>query len=198
MSARIWKAFRRPPDVREEVLRDAEVGAVDHGQQHGAALRVFTAVLAQIASCWMYASNAAACSAGGKRAGPDSERLEVHLRRVARDVDQVVDCAAVAVHVAGEGVAGVAVVARLPEERDARGAEAEVLLVVGDQRKEAVPQRAAERHGIREARVVGIAGVRIAVPGSGGDRAGVDRVLGHVVAVGCYGRTPRRPAREPA
>ncbi len=36
-------------DVREQVLRDAEVGAVHDRQQHGAALRVFAAMLAQIA-----------------------------------------------------------------------------------------------------------------------------------------------------
>ena len=62
------------------------------------------------------------------------ERHEVHLRRVARDVDQVVSGEAVAVHVAREHIAQVRGGAlsirerrlRLPEGRNRRRAEAEV------------------------------------------------------------------------
>ena len=80
----------------------------------------------------MYASKACRLFGGGEHASVRVRELdEIHLRRVTRDVDQVVAREAVAVHVAAEHVAHFVVKfcgagSRLPERRHRGRAEVEV------------------------------------------------------------------------
>ena len=108
--------------------------------------------------------------------------LEVHLGHVARDVDQVVARAAVAVQVAGEDVAGVADRAALPEDGHGRRAELEEALACTD--ADAKKRWPGDADRVAEARVVRIARVLVVVPGAERDRAGIDGVLRLAVAVG--------------
>ena len=83
-------------------------------------------------------------SEGAGRGARGAEGREAHLRPITRDVDQVVAGRGVAVHVAGEHVAGVPVGEGGPERRDARRAPAEEALRVGGVDERAMPGELAE------------------------------------------------------
>lgn len=94
------------------------------------------------------------------------DRREVHLRLVARHVNQVVRGAAVTVEVSTEDVAGLADLEVLKEGRDRGVAPAEPIPRVGAHD----PGAAALISGtVTEAGEVGVAGVLVVVPRTEGD-----------------------------
>ena len=121
-----------PPaaNAGEDVLCQAQVEAIDDWQEHRVALRVLPAMRAEVA----VVLNELLERRGliGRTEGPAGhrQRLEVHLRRVARNVDQIVAGDGVAVRVAREHIARVAVGVAVVERRDRRRAPAEVLMRV--------------------------------------------------------------------
>src|SRR5687768_14249974 len=96
----------------------------------------------------------------GERDPALGERDEVHLRRVTRDVDQVVDLS-VAISVGREDIARVRAIARFPIERETSRAEVKVLLGVRRVKVDAMTGRRCRK---AETRVVRIASMRVAAP----------------------------------
>ena len=147
MSARNWKRVALAAQVLKRSCATLKSMPPDHRQEHRVALRVLAAMLAEVAVLADVGVPGRGLLGGGERA--DGRRggdgLEVHLRLVARDVDQVVGRAAVAVQVAREGVARVAAACAPPRRtRTSSPPNLKYSLRVGARQEEAVARRAAE------------------------------------------------------
>ena len=154
MSTRNWNALRLPATLTNEVLRDAEVEPVRPSAATTRRVRVLAPARAQVLVLIDVGIPRRGLLGGRERRGHAwRARLhEVHLRLIARHVDQVVG-AAVPVHVGGEHVAGIADRPALPERGHGRAAPSEVVLRVRRRAKKRCP---GALRGNAEARVVRI------------------------------------------
>src|SRR2546425_9993504 len=111
----------------KHVLNQAEVQPLDDRVEQRAALRVLAPMFVQVVVLLDVGLECSRLIVRGECFPARRKRLEVHLRRVAGNVNEIVGGGAVAVHVAREDVARVAVGVGVEERGDRRAAKAEVL-----------------------------------------------------------------------